>query len=286
MRTNANGRTDAPPAAKGDIALSLETTVVSARVRAGTTLASVLRAHDVAVSDVAAIVAQAGSVFDLRKVRANQPYRLETTHTGTVRGFEYEIDGDRFLRVGRSPDDALVARVLPIPKTRSVEVVTGQIDREHSSLVAALDAAGETIDLTLALADIFGGEIDFTTEVQPGDHFELTVEKQYRDDHQFAGYGPILAAEFTNAGRRAFRARRRLSERGARGRVPRWSLGLRARLHARVSRRPTPRRLSGAGRMGTCASNGDRAIVRASGGAVRRRAVHAVSLRRDTSDYR
>ncbi len=92
--------------------------------------------------------------------------------------------------------------MLPIPKTRSVEVVSGGIDREHTSLVAALDAAGETIDLTLALADIFGGDIDFTTEVQPGDRFELTVEKQFRDNHQFAGYGPVLAAEFVNAGRR------------------------------------------------------------------------------------
>jgi murein DD-endopeptidase MepM/ murein hydrolase activator NlpD len=202
-RTHASvARADTIQAARGDILLSLETTVVSSRVRAGATLASVLRAHDVTVADAAAIVAQAASVFDLRKVRANQPYRLETTHAGTVRGFEYEIDGDRFLRVGRSPDAALVARVLPIPKTRSVEVVAGQIDREHPSLVAALDAAGETIDLTLALADIFGGDIDFTTELQPGDHFELTVEKQFRDDHRFGGYGPILAAEFTNAGRR------------------------------------------------------------------------------------
>ena len=201
-RTNASvARPDTLAAVKGDIMLSLETTVISSRIRAGATLASVLRAHDVAVAEAAAIVAQAGSVFDLRKVRANQPYRLETTHAGTVRGFEYEIDGDRFLRVGRSPDQELVARVLPIPKTRSVVVVSGQIDREHTSLVAALDAAGETIDLTLALAEIFGGEIDFSTELQPGDRFELSVEKQFRDDHEFAGYGPILAAEFTNAGR-------------------------------------------------------------------------------------
>src|SRR6478609_7468969 len=190
-RTNASvARPDTLKAVKGDILLSLETTVVSSRVRAGATLASMPRGHDVALPDVAAIVAQAASVFDLRKVRANQPYRLETTHAGVVRGFEYEIDGDRFLRVGRSPDAALVARVLPIPKTRSVEVVSGQIDREHTSLVAALDAAGETIDLTLALADIFGGDIDFATEVQPGDHFELTVEKQFRENHEFAGYGP------------------------------------------------------------------------------------------------
>ena len=202
-RTNASvARVDTLPAAQGDILLSLETTVVSSRVRAGATLASMLREHDVAVADAAAIVSHAAAVFDLRKVRANQPYRLETTHGGEVRAFEYEIDGDRFLRVGRSPDDELVARVLPIPKTRSVEVVNGRIDREHPSLVAALDAAGETIDLTLALADIFGGDIDFTTELQPGDQFQLTVEKQFRDDHQFAGYGPIAAAEFTNAGRR------------------------------------------------------------------------------------
>lgn len=214
-RTNASvARTDTLPAARGDIALSLETTKVSARVRAGATLASMLRAHDVAVAEAAAIVAQAASVFDLRKVRANQPYRIETTHTGTVRGFEYEIDGDRFLRVGRSPDAALVARVLPIPKTRSVEVVTGSIDRDASSLSAAMSAAGETIDLTLAMADIFGGEIDFSTELQPGDEFELTVEKQFRDDHVFGGYGPILAAEFKNAGRRV-RAVRFAPEGGA-----------------------------------------------------------------------
>ena len=202
-RTNASvARPDTLARVKGDIFLKLETTVVSSRVRAGATFASLLRAHQVAVADTAAIVAQAASVFDLRKLRANQPYRLETTRAGTVRGFEYEIDADRFLRVGRSPDEALVARVLPIPKTRSVEVVSGVIDRAHPSLVAALEAAGETIDLTLALADIFGGEIDFSTEVQPGDRFELTVEKQFRENHEFAGYGPVLAAEFINAGRR------------------------------------------------------------------------------------
>jgi murein DD-endopeptidase MepM/ murein hydrolase activator NlpD len=156
-------------------------------------------------SDVAALVQRTAAVFDLRKVRAHQPYVLVTAAGGLLRRLEYEIDGDRLLRVVRSDSDAgsaLVADVQPIPKTRRIEIVRGRIDAGHSSLVAALDAAGETIDLTLALAGIFGGEIDFTTEIQPGDHFELSVEKQFREDQQFAGYGPILAAEFTNAGRR------------------------------------------------------------------------------------
>jgi murein DD-endopeptidase MepM/ murein hydrolase activator NlpD len=188
-----------------DIALAADTTLVSARVAAGATLASILRTHEVVASDAAALVARAAAIFDLRKVRAHQSYVLVKTAEGLLRRFEYEIDADHLLRVVRTSaaaDASLVAEVQPIPKTRRVEIVRGRIDREHPSLVSALDAAGETIDLTIALADIFGGEIDFTTEVQPGDHFELSVEKQFRADRRFAGYGAIVAAEFINAGRR------------------------------------------------------------------------------------
>src|SRR5436189_2169991 len=65
-RTTASvARTDTARAALGDITLALETRVVSARVRSGATLASLLRAHDVAADETAAIVAQAASVVDL-----------------------------------------------------------------------------------------------------------------------------------------------------------------------------------------------------------------------------
>lgn len=196
-------------AAAHDLVLQPDRVVVSARVAAGSTLASILRAQQVAADDIAALVARAGSVFDLRKVRANQPYRLERLLTGSVRLFEYEIDGDRFLRVIRKGDASLEADVLPIPKTRRVAHVTGQIDESASSLAAAVDHAGETIDLTLAMAEVLGGEIDFSTEVQPGDRFDIAVEKEFRDDEDgaFAGYGPIQAVEFVNAGRRVLAVR-------------------------------------------------------------------------------
>ena len=188
--------------AAADIALARDTTIVSARVTAGATLASLLRAQGVAVDEIAEIVAKTASVFDPRKVRAAQPYRVERALDGALRKFEYEIDADRFLLVTRVQGAALDANVVPIKKTRSVEVVRGRIDRSAPSLVAAMDEAGESIELTLALADIFGGEIDFNTELQPGDRFQLTVEKQYREDRSFGGYGAILAAEFVNNGRR------------------------------------------------------------------------------------
>jgi murein DD-endopeptidase MepM/ murein hydrolase activator NlpD len=205
---SACGRTDpvASVASLGtvalDIALAAETTAVSARMASGGTIGVLLKEQGMTPTEVADMVARAAAVFDLRKVRAAQPYRFEWATGGVMKRFEYEIDGDRFLRMSRETAGEWLAAVLPIPKTRRVELVRGTIDRHAASLVAAVDAAGETIDLTLALAEIFGGEIDFSTELQPGDRFELTVEKQFRDAGVFAGYGPILAAEFDNAGRR------------------------------------------------------------------------------------
>jgi len=166
-------------------------------VAAGATLASLLRANQVAEREIGDVVARAASVFDVRRLRTAQPYRLEQSIDGTVRCFEYEIDGDRYLRLTRDR-----VEILPIAKTRELEIVRGAIDRRTSSLFAAMETAGETVDLSLSLAAIFSGEIDFNVDLQPGDRFELVVEKQYREQHAFAGYGPIVAAEFDNAGRR------------------------------------------------------------------------------------
>ncbi len=178
---------------------------LAARVSSGATLASLLHAHHVAEEEASAIVSIAASVFDPRKLRADQPYRLASDDEGRVRSFEYEVDGDRVLHVRRAAvtDPAFTAEMRPIEKLRKPAVVRGAIDRDGPSLFAAMDAAGETIDLSLALADVYGGDIDFNTDLRPGDSFELLVEKQFRDsDGAFAGYGPIVAADFENAGRR------------------------------------------------------------------------------------
>jgi murein DD-endopeptidase MepM/ murein hydrolase activator NlpD len=55
------------------------------------------------------------------------------------------------------------------------------------------------VQLAIALADIFSGQLDFNTDLQPGDSFELLVEKSTRDG-QFAGYGHIVGARFSNEG--------------------------------------------------------------------------------------
>jgi murein DD-endopeptidase MepM/ murein hydrolase activator NlpD len=186
-----------------DVLLPPDVRTVSSRVMRGSTLASLLRAHQIAEEEVASLVSRAASVFDLRKVRVDQPYVITRAITGALRQFEYEIDGDRILRVTRDADaEPFVAEVVPIEKVAREATVRGVIDDSANSLFAAIDRAGETVDLAVALAQVFGSEIDFNTEIQPNDQFQLVVEKQYRTDDQFGGYGPILAAEIVNDGRR------------------------------------------------------------------------------------
>jgi murein DD-endopeptidase MepM/ murein hydrolase activator NlpD len=192
-----------PPARLSDIVLARDSDSIRALVPARTTLSALLTTHQLIASDATALVRTLSETLDLRRFRAGQPYRLERLFDGRVREFEYEIDEDRRVIVRRQTEDepAFHAEIAAIPKTIDQVVVEGAITRETPSLVQAIDAAGENIELSLALADVFSGEMDFNSDLQPGDTFRLIVERATRGDGGFGGYGPVLAAEFTNAGR-------------------------------------------------------------------------------------
>ena len=192
---------DAPPASPTrDIFLTPDTTVVRGLVANAATLDTMLRDHGLATDAVLAAIEAARGVFDPRRLRSSQPFVLERTLEGALRYFEYEIDNDSFLRVTPAGAGALEAEVLPIPKTLETAVASGTIDEETPSLFQAMEEAGESAELTIALARIFAGEIDFNTELQPGDRFSLTFERFLREDRP-STYGEITAAEFENDGR-------------------------------------------------------------------------------------
>ena len=194
--------TDAPRRI-ADILLPRDSDVISAVVPNGATVAGMLGRHLLPESELSALVQAVTSSFDARRLRAGNIYRVERLFDGRIRSFEYEIDPTRALRASRRDDDIglFTAEVVELPHTATRVVVQGRIDRDASSLSEALEQAGERLDLALALAEVFGGEIDFNSDLQPGDTFRLVVEKSVRDDGQFVGYGPVQAAEFVNDGR-------------------------------------------------------------------------------------
>jgi murein DD-endopeptidase MepM/ murein hydrolase activator NlpD len=189
-----------------DIVLAADSRLIAGTVPSGRTLGTMLSAFELREPDRQAIVAAIQRVFDVRRLRVGQPFKLDRLFDGRVRSFEYEIDGDRRLRVEADPAAGYAATVEPIAKEVAIDAVEGQISKDTPSLTQALDAAGEGIDLALQMADVFSGELDFSSELQPGDSFRLVVERQTREG-TFVGYGAILAAEFVASGRplRAFR---------------------------------------------------------------------------------
>lgn len=183
-----------------DLVLPVEFETITARVPRHATLDSLLRRHELAVDFVEAAVKSAAKVFNLREFRADRRYRLVRSVDGVLREFEYQIDADNFLRIfnpGHKRPGGLTAAVVPIAKDTEVRAARAEIDGRTNSLIAALDAAGERIQLALALADVFSGSIDFNSDLQPGDGFEVVFEKSTHAG-EFIGYGPILGARFVS----------------------------------------------------------------------------------------
>jgi murein DD-endopeptidase MepM/ murein hydrolase activator NlpD len=188
---------------RADIVLPLETRTIESVVPRAATLETLLREHELLSSTVQAAIESARSVFDPRHLRAGRPYRVVMSIDGFLRELEYRIDDDRFLRIvnrDRSAPEKLEAEVLPVAKERKVVAVRGTIDREHPSLIAAVDATGERVQLAIAMAELFSGQLDFENDLQPGDSFEMLFETSTYQG-EFAGYGSILAARFVNEGK-------------------------------------------------------------------------------------
>jgi len=189
---------------RADIALALDTETIESRVARHATLDTLFRGHQLRDDVAAAAIEAVRTVFRPRELlRADHQYRLVRTLDGLLRSFEYQIDADRFLRVlnrDRARPAEFAVEVVPYEKTTETTAVRADIDREHPSLVAAIDASGEQVQLAIALAEIFAGDVDFESDLQPGDSVELLFEKIYREG-EFAGYGRIVAARLQNDGR-------------------------------------------------------------------------------------
>jgi len=199
-------RLGSAPSSGDDIVLAQEETFVEARVPARATLEGLLRQNALSSDVAASIVDAVRTVFNPRGLRVDQPYRIARTLNGLFREFQYEIDPDRFLRVvsrivpgtGEAQYDA---EVVPLPKETTDAALDAEITHGQPSLIGAFDAAGAGAPLALELADVFSGEVDFNSDLQAGDRFEVLFERQTRDG-QFVGYGNVKAAIIQNGGRR------------------------------------------------------------------------------------
>ena len=159
------------------------------------TITQVLLQQGIPVEVVHQIVDCARPVYDLARVKAKRFYYLCFTREGRFSNLRYPVDGERYLTVYH---DVAENRMIPVMKNFQYETRVEQISAEiESSLFASVMSIGEKDQLALDLAEIFGSDIDFYTDLQKGDFLRVLIEKKYLDG-QFSKYGAILAADFTN----------------------------------------------------------------------------------------
>ena len=163
------------------------------------TIADALTEQGLSSELVNRIVGAARPEYNLARVRAGQNYWICFTREGIFRDFRYPVDDERYLTVFHDVgQDRLVPVMKRFPYETRRERVFGVIE---SSLFFTIRDIGELDQLALDLADIFGSDIDFYTDIQKGDSFKVLIEKKYLDG-RFTKYGEILAATFAASQKR------------------------------------------------------------------------------------
>jgi murein DD-endopeptidase MepM/ murein hydrolase activator NlpD len=171
---------------------------VQNKIPSGENFISALERFGLSSTQASDVSGAAQRAFNLRRVRAGNPITVGRSVDGVLREIDYKIDSDRMLKI--VPESAgFRAQITEIPSQVEVVPVTGEVE---DSLFNAVESAGESAELAMRLAQIFGYDLDFYTDPRKGDSFRIVLEKKRYPDGQGAGYGKIYAAEYVNAGKK------------------------------------------------------------------------------------
>jgi murein DD-endopeptidase MepM/ murein hydrolase activator NlpD len=185
---------------QADAARIRASTVLSTekKVPAGENFMAALEKFGLSDEEAASASAAAQHAFNLRQVRAGNTITVGRSVEGTLREIDYKIDPDRMLKIVPQ-ENGFSAQVREIPSKLEIAAVIGQV---NDSLFNAVEEAGESAELAMRLAQIFGYDLDFYTDPRKGDTFRIILEKKKYVNGQTAAYGKIYAAEYDNGGKK------------------------------------------------------------------------------------
>ncbi|MBK8740599.1 MAG: hypothetical protein IPM02_14205 [Betaproteobacteria bacterium] len=162
----------------------------------GDTVVDVLARLGVRDEDVNRFVHADPGARPLYRLLPGKSVRVRIDEDGELLALRYLTrDGD-LLEIDQTDDGEFHARTVPPPFATRVQLRSGEI---RSSLFGAADAAGMPDAVTMQLAEIFSGDIDFFHDLRRGDRFTVIYEVLELDGEQVR-VGRVLAAEFVNKG--------------------------------------------------------------------------------------
>jgi murein DD-endopeptidase MepM/ murein hydrolase activator NlpD len=171
---------------------------ISNKLPAGENFTVALQRFGLSSQEAGEATAAAQHAFNLRQLRAGNTVIVGRSVEGELREINYKIDPDRMLHIVPATE-GFSAEVKEIPSHVEVSAVSGRLE---DSLFNAVEDAGESAEVAMRLAQIFGYDMDFYTDPRRGDTFRIVMEKKKYRTGETAGYGRILAAEYDNGGKK------------------------------------------------------------------------------------
>ncbi len=161
----------------------------------GDTLAAALSRHKVPSSVIQELVDEIDDQIDLSKIRSGAPFKLTySIDTDELQSIELRINLREYLYASLRDDGEWLVEIIPFQVEHTIQSSEGIIENSfwNSAVQAELPPA-----LIMDMADLFGCEVDFTSDLRTNDSFKVfysldiyvTGEKDPSD---------IVAARFTN----------------------------------------------------------------------------------------
>ena len=122
---------------------------------------------------------------------------IKTNPAGKLLHIEYEVDAETILVAGLTQNGYQVATQKLLLQSHQM-LASGKIS---DSLFSATDDAGIPDAITLQIADIFSGEIDFVEDIRAGDTLNVVYEAFYNAG-ELMKTGNVLAVEYIKQGKK------------------------------------------------------------------------------------
>jgi murein DD-endopeptidase MepM/ murein hydrolase activator NlpD len=172
------------------------TLVTRGEIAPGESLGSSLRRQGISAGTVHLIATEMRKVFDFRRSRPGDAYRLGQDSEGRVLDFRYSQGPEESFYLAWEGTRYTVRRETAELRPQ-IAKIAGVID---SSFYGAILALGEQSTLAGEFARILAWDIDFSRNVHPGDEFQILYERLYRRDDDgdevYVRPGRVLAGRY------------------------------------------------------------------------------------------
>ena len=179
-----------------------QTYISEEKVRPGDTLAALLTRLGVDDDRAAAFIKSDKTAHEVMQLKPGKLVQAQVDEEGQLKWLSAMVgdarNGNDQLKnvVILRKDDGFKAVEAAANLERRLEMHTGAI---KSSLFAATDAAQIPDSVASQIVDMFSTDIDFASDLQRGDHFEVVYETFWQNG-VFVRAGRVLAGSFANDG--------------------------------------------------------------------------------------